>query len=39
VILAEEGSGKSYVVKSIKRVRKGSSAWANAGLADNIRPF
>ena len=39
VILAEEGSGKSYVVKSIKRVRKGSSAWANAGLAENVRPF
>lgn len=39
IILAEEGSGKSYVVKSIKRVRKGSSAWANAGLAENVRPF
>ena len=39
VILAEEGAGKSYVVKSIKRVRNGGSAWRNAGLADTVRPF
>ena len=39
VILAEEGSGKSYVVRSIRRVRSGSSAWGRAGLAENVRPF
>lgn len=39
VILAEEGAGKSFVVKSIKRVRNGGSAWRNAGLADTVRPF
>lgn len=39
VILAEEGSGKSYVVKSIRRVRPGASAWSRAGLAENVRPF
>ena len=36
-ILAEEGDGKSYVVKSIRRVRSSGSAWRNAGLAENIR--
>ncbi len=39
VILAEEGSGKSYVVRSIRRVRSGSSAWSRAGIAENVRPF
>ena len=39
VILSEEGTGKSYVVKSIKRVRNGGSAWRGAGLAENVRPF
>ena len=39
VILAEEGSGKSYVVKSVKRVRSGKGAWGQAGLAENVRPF
>lgn len=39
VILAEEGSGKSYVVRSIRRVRSDSSAWGRAGLAENVRPF
>ena len=39
VILAEAGSGKSYVVKSVKRVRSGKGAWGQAGLAENVRPF
>lgn len=39
VVLAEEGSSKSYVVKSIKRVRDGGSVWRNAGLAENVRSF
>ena len=39
VILAEEGAGKSFVVKSIKRVRSGGSAWRSAGLAETVRPF
>lgn len=39
MVLAQEGSGKSYVVKSIKRVRNGGSAWRGAGLSENVRPF
>ena len=39
VILSVEGSGKSYVVKSVKRVRSGKGAWGQAGLAENVRPF
>ena len=39
VILAEEGAGKTYAVRSIKRVRTGRSAWGSAGLAENVRPF
>ena len=39
VILAEEGAGKSYAVRSIKRVRTGRSAWGAAGLSENVRPF
>ena len=38
-ILAEEGDGKSYVVKSIKRVRKNRRAWGKAGVQENTRPF
>lgn len=38
-ILAEEGDGKSYVVKSIKRVRKNRHAWGKAGVQENTRPF
>lgn len=39
VILAEEGAGKTYAVRSIKRVRTGRSAWSTAGLTENVRPF
>ena len=39
VILAEEGAGKTYAVRSIKRVRTGRSAWGTAGLTENVRPF
>ena len=39
VILAEEGAGKTYAVRSIKRVRTGRSAWGAAGLTENVRPF
>lgn len=39
MVLAQEDSGKSYVVKSIKRVRNGGSAWRGAGLSENVRPF
>jgi len=39
VILSEEGAGKSYTVKSIRRVREGGSAWRNAGLSEAVRPF
>lgn len=39
VILAEEGAGKTYAVRSIKRVRTGRSAWGVAGLTENVRPF
>ena len=38
-ILAEESDGKSYVVKSIKRVRKNRFAWGRAGAVENTRPF
>ncbi len=38
-ILAEEGDGKSYVVKSIKRVRKNRLAWGRAGAVESTRPF
>ena len=39
VILAEEGAGKTYAVRSIKRVHTGRSAWGTAGLTENVRPF
>ena len=39
VILAEEGAGKTYAVRSIKRVRTSRSAWGAAGLTENVRPF
>lgn len=39
VILAEEGAGKTYAVRSIKCVRTGRSAWGTAGLTENVRPF
>ena len=39
VILAEEGAGKTYAVRSIKRVRTGRSAWGAAGLTENVRPL
>lgn len=39
VLLSAEGDGKSYVVKSVKRVRSGGSAWAQAGVLENTRPF
>ena len=38
-VLAEEGDGKSYVVKSIKRVRKNRFAWGKAAAVENTRPF
>lgn len=38
-VLAGEESGKSYVVKSIKRVRNTGSAWRSAGLAENLSSF
>ena len=38
-ILAEEGDGKSYVVRSVKRVRSNRRAWAKAGIEENTRPF
>lgn len=38
-ILAEEGDGKSYVVRSIKRVRKNRHAWGRAGVEEYVRPF
>ena len=38
-ILAEEGDGKSYVVRSIKRVRKNRHAWGKAGIEESTRPF
>ena len=38
-ILNEEGDGKSYVVRSIKRVRKNRRAWGKAGVEENTRPF
>ena len=38
-ILDEEGDGKSYVVRSIKRVRKNRRAWGKAGVEENTRPF
>lgn len=39
MVLAQEGSGKSYAVKSIKRVRSGGSPWRGAGVAENVHPF
>lgn len=39
VILAEEGNQNSFVIKSIKRTRKPSGAWRNAGILENVRPF
>ena len=38
-ILAEEGDGRSYVVRSVKRVRKSRGAWGRAGMEENTRPF
>ena len=38
-ILAEEGDGKTYVVRSVKRVRKSRGAWGRAGMEENTRPF
>lgn len=38
-ILAEEGTGKTYVVRSIQRTRGGKSAWSAAGIMENTRPF
>ena len=38
-ILAEEGDGKSYVVRSIKRGRRNRGAWGKAGVEENTRPF
>lgn len=39
VILSEEGSTGSFVIKSIKRTRQTSSAWGTAGVIENTRPF
>lgn len=33
------GDAKSYAVKSIRRSSVGRPVWAQAGLADNTRPF
>ena len=38
-ILTEEGNTGSFVIKSIKRTRKGISSWRKAGIAENIREF
>ena len=39
VILAEEGAGKTFAVRSIKPLPTAPSAWATAGLTENVRPF
>lgn len=38
-VLAEEGDGKIYEVKSIKRIRNNRRAWGKAAVQENTRPF
>ncbi len=38
-ILSEEGNNSSFVIRSIKRIRKPSFGWRNAGILENIRQF
>ena len=38
-VLAEEGDGKTYEVRSIKRIRNNRRAWGKAAVQENTRPF
>lgn len=38
-VAACEGTGGKTRIKSIKKANGGRSAWANAGVLDNTRPF
>lgn len=39
VAMMYEGTGKKAVVRSIRPSSVGRSAWANAGIRDNVRAF
>lgn len=39
VAMMYEGTGKTAVVRSIRPSVSGRSAWANAGIRDNVRAF
>ncbi len=39
VAMMYEGTGKTAVVRSIRPAVSGRSAWANAGIRDNVRAF
>lgn len=39
VAMMYEGTGKKAVIRSIRPSTVGRSAWANAGIRDNIRAF
>ncbi len=39
IAVAMGGEAKNYAVKSIRRSNGGRPVWAQAGLADNTRPF
>lgn len=39
VAMMYEGTGKKAVVRSIRPSTVGRSAWANAGIRDNVRAF
>ena len=39
VAMMYEGTGKKAVIRSIRPSSAGRSAWANAGIRDNVRAF
>ena len=39
VAMMYEGTGKKAVIRSIRTSSAGRSAWANAGIRDNVRAF
>ena len=39
VAMMYEGTGKKAVIRSIRPSTGGRSAWANAGISDNVRDF
>ena len=39
VAMMYEGTGKTAIVRSIRPAVSGRSAWANAGIRDNVRAF